>query len=433
MNALKFWKWLVFDCLTFYAGSSGAGAPANTTSSVTTTSIPDYAKPYAKAMMGGALSQAFNVDPKTGQILNTRPYTPFTALNSTDYATAMGQADKGVAGFTPLQDQAFQGIAGLQTPEQYQQAMGATTDAMNRAKDVSQEAAAGSAAAGKQFSGDLSGAGQQAADIGQGGLGYGALGAQQGLSYGQNATDANAVQAYMNPYLQASLAPGLQQLQQQMGIQGANQQSAAASSGAFGGSRSALANSLNTQAGNLAQQSMIGQGYSNAYNTAQQNMQQASQLGMQGSQIGLQGIQQALAGQGLNINALNDAGNIALQGYNQQGQIGLAGTGQALTGANQLAAIGGKQLADQEGILGLQQQVGGTQQQQEQNRINQASQDYTTAQQTPYDRYAFLSNMLRGLPMGNTGTTQNYTASPNRLSQVAGLGVAGLGAAKAMA
>ena len=122
---------------------------------------------------------------------------------------------------------------------------------------------------------------------------------------------------------------------------------------------------------------------------------------------------------------MSNAGNLALQGYNQQGQLGLAGTQQQLAGAAQQGALAGQELQGQEGILQLQQQAGGVQQQQNQNIINQAMSDYNTAQQYPWQMYSNLSNILRGMPMSNT-TTQNYTASPNPASQAAGLGVAGL-------
>jgi len=42
-----------------------------------------------------------------------------------------------------------------------------------------------------------------------------------------------------NPYIAQSLAPQLQQLGQQFGLKGAQEQGAATSAGAFGGSRNA--------------------------------------------------------------------------------------------------------------------------------------------------------------------------------------------------
>jgi hypothetical protein len=75
------------EWLTFNFGGGGGGTPANTTSQVTTTSIPDYAKPYMEELLGK--SQAFSE-------------TPYQAYG--------GQR---VADFSPLQQQGFQNTANL--------------------------------------------------------------------------------------------------------------------------------------------------------------------------------------------------------------------------------------------------------------------------------------------------------------------------------
>lgn len=344
---LRFWKQLYLDTFTFYGGGGSPPPAQPVQQTVQQSNIPEYAQPYVESMLGTAQQQIYNVSP-SGQITGMKPYTPYST-NPTDY----------VAPFSPLQQQAQQGIANLQVPAQYQQAMGMTGIA-----GAQTEAAAGA-------------------------------GMQAGMGYGQQATNPNAVQAYMNPYVQESLAPQLQLLQQQAGVQGAQEQSAATSSGAFGGTREALANALQRQNANLAAQQAIGQGYNTAYNQAQANMQQAAALGMQGAGMGMQGAAQY--------------GNLA----------------------NQLAGLGGQRLQAQQGIYGLQAQTGATQQQQQQNIINQAVQNYATAQQWPYQQLAFMSGLLRGLPLQST-TTSEYVAPPSMTSQVAGMGIAGLGLSNAL-
>ena len=74
-NPLRWIKNAFFAVTTMYGGSGG-GAPANTSSQVTTSNIPDYMKPYAKAMLGGAMGQAFQTDAK-GNITGTRPYVSY--------------------------------------------------------------------------------------------------------------------------------------------------------------------------------------------------------------------------------------------------------------------------------------------------------------------------------------------------------------------
>lgn len=74
---------------------------------------------------------------------------------------------------------------------------------------------------------------------------------------------------------------------------------------------------------------------------------------------------------------------------------------------------------------GLQMQYGGMQQAQEQQKINQAIQDFANAQQYPLMQLGVMSNMLRGLPM-QAATTNQYVAAPNPITQ--GIGLAGAGA-----
>jgi len=317
--------------------SSGGGGPTNTT--VTNTNIPDYAQPYVSNMLNAAQAQIYTPD-----MTGFNPYTPYST-NPQDY----------VAGFSPLQQQAQSTAANMQVPGQYGAATGQTMQDINK---------------------------------------FGRLGNQMGQAgnqYAQNATNGS-IGAYMNPYIQQSLAPQLQLANQQYGIQGAAQQGAATSAGAFGGSRNALQQGLNQQNQMLAQNSLISQGYNNAFNQAQQAQQFGANLGLQGQQA--------------------QAGALASQ----------------MGGANQLAGIGTQQLAAQQGIISTQAQQGATEQQNQQNIINQAVQNYATAQQYPYMQLGQLNAMLRGLPMQQSSTSM-YQAAPSTASQLSGLGIAGLGGA----
>lgn len=266
--------------------------------------------------------------------LTQEAYKPYST-NAADY----------VAPFSPLQLQAQTGAANLQTPGQF--------------------------APASQMAG-LSGLGSMTA----------------GQNYQNQATDPNAVGAYMNPYLQQSLAPQLQLLNQQFGIQQAEQQGKATQAGAFGGSREALQSGLINQNQGLAQQKMISEGYNQAFNQAQ-NAQQF------GANLGLQGM------------------------------------GQGIQAAGQLGALGTQQLGAQTSVLGTQSQFGGQQQAQQQQAINQAVLNYQNAQQYPYMQLGFMSDLLRGTPTGNVTQTQ-YQAQPGMASQLGGLAATGLGAYAAM-
>jgi hypothetical protein len=222
--------------------------------------------------------------------------------------------------------------------------------------------------------------------VAQGMTAAGTLGAMgAGRNYAAQATDPYAMQSYMNPYLNAALQPQLAEIGRQYDITGTQQMGNATKSGAFGGNREALMASENQRNKNIAMNQAIGTGYNNAFQQAQQAQQFGANLGLQGIQAGL-------------------------------------------GGASQLSNQGAAELAARQGILGTQAQQGAQQQGQQQNVINQAVQNYATAQQYPYLQLGMLNSMLRGLPMQQS-STQMYQASPNTVSQLAGLGTAGLGAA----
>ena len=449
---IKFWYQFFVGQFMLYGGSSGGGGgPSSSTTQ--TSNIPEYARPYVETMLGATQQQLFNTKagPEgTTEITGVKPYTPY----STD-------PNAYVAGFSPMQQQAQRGVAGMQVPGQYgtasnmtEQAAGQSSMYGNLGAQAGQRAAdlssmygnlgsqAGQQAAGlSSLYGNLgSQAGQQYAGLSGG---TGERGAQIGQSLGQMSTDPNAVQSYMNPYLQASLNPQLAEIQRQYDVTGTQQQGNATKSGAFGGSREALMAAENQRNAGLAKNQVIGQGYNQAFQQAQQQMNAANQAALTGNQQALSGYgqagSQALQGYGMGLTGAGQAGQQAMQGYGMgltgagqagtqamQGYgMGLTGAGQAGQMANQLAGIGGQKLAAEQGIYGLQNQYGGQQQAQEQQKINQQIQDYATAQQYPQQQLAFMNAMIRGLPL-QTSTTQGYQAPPSALSQIGGLGTTAL-------
>jgi len=146
------------------------------------------------------------------------------------------------------------------------------------------------------------------------------------------------------------------------------------------------------------------------------------------------GARQVLAEQERNRNLQSQLANIQATGtqnaFQAAQQAQQYGAGLGLQGYGQAANIAGQQLQAEQGILGLQSQFGAQQQQQQQNIINQAIQNYAVAQQYPQQQLAFMNAQLRGLPLQST-SVQQYQAPPSQLSQVTGLGLAGLGAYKA--
>ena len=213
-----------------------------------------------------------------------------------------------------------------------------------------------------------------------------------------------AVGQYMSPYMDTVVARQQSDAQRQGEIARQMQNAQAARSGAFGGSGNLLANnqlnaSLMRQKGDIQ-----AQGLQNAY---QQAMQQFNQSQAQG-----------LAGQQLNAQQQQFGAGLGLQGLQT-----------ALSGAKSLADIGNTQYGQNVGLLNIQNQFGGQQQQQMQNQLNTEDQDFLNYQNYPYKQLGFMSDMIRGLPLTQQSSAM-YAQPPSAVSQIAGLGGAALTGAK---
>lgn len=147
--------------------------------------------------------------------------------------------------------------------------------------------------------------------------------------------------------------------------------------------------------------------------------------GMQGAQVGLSGVNTGISANQMGI----QGAGLGLQGTAQgmQGaQVGLQGVQGAQAGyglvnqaSSNYANIAGQQQQNELSLYGAQNAAGAQQQALEQQKINQAMQDYANAQQYPLMQLGTMSNMLRGLPM-QASTTNQYQAAPNQLTQAIG-------------
>lgn len=289
-------------------------APAPTSQNVTQTSIPEYAKPYVEKMLG-----------KT-EALTEQPYQAYG-----------GQR---LAGFTPLQNQAFKTVGELGPTQQ------------------------GAIGSGMAMMGGL-----------------GSLNA--GNQYAQQATNPNAMSAYMSPYVQNALAPQMYEAQRQSDIMGQKNAAQAVGAGAFGGSRFGIQEAERQR--NLGQNlaNIYGSGMQDAFKNAQQSMQFGSTLG--------------------------------LQGLGQAGQL-----------ASTLGNLGQQQFTQAKDAAAAQQAAGTAQQQLEQQQLEQQYRDFQNQRQYPYQQLAYMSDMLRGLPLSQTAATL-YQQPASMLTQAAGVGAVGKG------
>ena len=207
-------------------------------------------------------------------------------------------------------------------------------------------------------------------------------------------------QSMMNPYMQNVVERQQQDAQRQADVARQLQGAQAARSGAYGGSGDYL---MRGQANaNLARQKgdIEAQGLNNAYTQAMGQYNTQNQLNAQQQQFG--------------------AG------------LGLQGLQTANTAAQNLANIGNTQYQQNMGINAMQNQLGGQQQQQSQNILNNQFQDFQNYQNYPYKQLGFMSDMLRGLPLTQQSSSV-YSTPPSMLSQVAGLGGAAITGAKLFA
>jgi hypothetical protein len=95
-----------------------------------------------------------------------------------------------------------------------------------------------------------------------------------------------------------------------------------------------------------------------------------------------------------------------------------------------LGQLGQTQFGQQKDIIQGQQAAGSQQQALEQKRLEQQYSDFAAQRQYPYQQLAFMSDMLRGLPLSQYSQTM-YQQPTSPLATLAGAGLTYAGAQKA--
>jgi hypothetical protein len=395
----------------------------------TTTTIPGYAKPYAQQLLGSVFG---GQDPTTGQFipgLIGQGYQPYGRQRT--------------AGFSPMQQQAFEGFAGMQVSPELGEAAGLASLAGRQSGQL------GMSYQPMQYQPtNVSYMGTQAPQLQQ----YQMSGPQQ---VGADRFGSQAMQDYMSPYMSGVVAQQKRGAMQDYARQMPGLRASAARSGALGGTREALMRSE-------AQRNLQGQlqgieatGLQNAFQQAQQQFgadraaqmqaalanQQAGLTTGQQNLAALLGVQQLGAQTGLQSQQLNQAAQLQAQqqalGQNQTAQqlmeqsrqfganFGLQGLQQQLAAAGALGGLGMQGYQQRMGIGQAQLGAGAQGQALEQELLNQQYQDFMNQQQFPYKQAEFGMGILRGVPAtGQVGTL--YQQPPSLFGQIAGIGL-GLG------
>ena len=428
-------------------GSSAPPAPTSQT--VTQTSIPEYAQPYVERLLGKA-----------------------EAFSSAPYQAYGGER---TAGFAPMQQQAFQNAANLQPTQQ----LGLGTQMAGLAGLRAGNTYYNPTEFNNQFNAPSP---YQAGQFGVSNVNAPNL---QQFSMGpaervttQSFASPNAAQAYMSPYMESALQPQIREAARQSAMQGQQNQAQAVQQGAFGGSRSAIVEAERQR--NLQRQvgDIYGTGMQSAFQNAQQqfNSEQQARLAAQqanqqaGLTVGQQnlaarlGVQQLGANQSMQAAMANQAaaqeaqrareasrqfganqGMTAAQLQAQYGMsaqqaqeasrqfganLGMQGIQQQLASAQALGQLGQTQFGQQKDIINAQAAAGAQQQALQQQILNQRYQDFQAQRGAPQQNLAFMSDILRGVPLGQS-TQQQYAAPQSVIGQAAGLGIAALGAKQA--
>jgi hypothetical protein len=185
-------------------------------------------------------------------------------------------------------------------------------------------------------------------------------------------------QQYMNPYLQASLNPQLDEARRQSEITQQQNNAAMTKAGAFGGGRQAILTSENQRNLGTNQANITGAGYNTAYDKAMAQFNADQNRRMQEQQFV---NTSKLAGLNTGISGLSTANQMGINNLKTQADLGLTQRG-----------------IESEGIAADKKQF-------EEARVD------------PYSKLQYLQSMFNGLPI----TSQNYTMSqPNALQGAAG-------------
>lgn len=414
--------------------------------------LPEWARPYAKSTL------------EKGAALSEKGYQAYDQPR--------------IAGFSPMQLQAQQAAAGM-----------APSAATGAGIDVAAEAAMrglGTNYQAGQFQNQFQAPGEYQA----GRFGARSIRAPQLQQFQMGPAERvstesfvqpGTAEGYMSPYMQNVVDIQQREARRASDIARQGQQAQAVGAGAFGGSRQGLIEAerqrnLATQLGDIQ-----ATGQQAAFNAAQQqfNAEQARNLAAQqanqgaGLTVGQQnlaallGVQNLGAQQGLQAQQLNQAAQLQAQqlgeqsrqfGYGkgleaaglgaQYGQaaqqlgeqsrqygagLGLQGLQAALQGAGQLGSLGGQQFQQGMDINKLQSAYGGQQQALRQQGLSQAYEDFQNEQNYPYKQLGFMSDLIRGLPLGQQTTRSMYEPTPGMAQQIGSIGLGAYGLSKFMA
>ena len=474
--------------MRYMKGGGGSSAPQPTEQRVTTTDLPEYARPYVERLL------------QRGESESLQPYTPYG-----------GQR---IAYFSPdeLQSQAMtRGFALAGTPQEYQDAT-ARVEALGAGRDSAYPAGT---LGPMQYSPTTFDSGYQAGDL-QSGFqasqfdpGYQASVRTSGYQAGANLPQyqklgfEEGVGRFMSPFQQAVTDIEKREAIRQSDIAGQGISQRAAQSGGLGGYREAILQAerernLSQQLGDIQARgsqaafdravSQVGaeraadlaasqfglsafgqeqQAQQRQEQLAQQAFQQGELARQQAARLGLsaqqqeeasrqaqerfsqsafqlqQQAQQQQARLGLTAQQAQDAAAQAAERLRQQGFTAEEAAKQAqerfgqsaydlsqrfgLQAAGQLADLGSLRQQDALGRISALESIGRQQRALQQAGLDMGYQDFLNQRDFTKNQLADFSALIRGIPIQPTQTVSTFQQQPGLFQQGVGLGLSGLG------
>lgn len=397
----------------------GKGGGGSTTSTVTQSNLPAYARPYYEALMDRGLTES------------ERPYEAYKG----DRLAGMSGATQ--SGLNMAGQFANSGTGLLN------QAAGINQNSAQKAQEMAgYQANAITNAYGGPAQGNYQGSNIQSQQLG---FGTGGIDKVNTGTFGQ----AEA-QKYMSPYMSAVVekaqADALQNAQEAQATRNLN----AARTGSFGGSRAAVQNAIADKALQSNMSNIMVQGQQSAFENAQKQFNTEQSLGLQAQtqnqntalNMGTNNQQAALDaakaneqsrqyGYGATEQAYQTAAQLGLDAqkaseqFRQSGQeLGLKGLDLANQSAKNLTDIQGQMDSAMLDRIKAQLGIGNTLEDYKQQSLDQSYNDFVNQRDAERQNLQFLSSLLQGVPVSANQDVQSSTGqNQNNLQGM--LGAAG--------
>jgi hypothetical protein len=231
---------------------------------------------------------------------------------------------------------------------------------------------------------------------------------------GLEAFNPSGIEAFFNPYEDQVVQQVQQDFDRARRMQEAQSAAQAVGSGAFGGSRAAIAEQEALRNLNRAELDAIGQlrqqGFNTAMNTAQtaqENQQRRALTG--GSYLGNLGSTFGQLGQ-RDVELLGNLGRGIADLGGAQADLGVTATNLMRGDVSALSSLGGQD------------------QMQQQNVLDAIRQTNVERQQFPFQQFGYLSDVLNRVPINESTMLTNTYPQQSGIGQAISYGIAGLGA-----